>query len=272
MENSRENVAAVLMVASTLCVIHAVPGLSQPADAKRKVYVGTMVAVIFGQDLHHKTAFTTPDNEEMTVSSHLVIDYGIGFAGIAGKGISDYAALEFTGSWARLPSHLEVPLPLPTFFTEGLSQSGFELPSGFNYDGKLVALQSKIDLLLYPIKMATGPSGGAKPYLGGGLGIVRSNMDMDIEKEGSQAVVETLGSFAELIPENLAGLIPENLAGLIPEKIDEKETDLQLTLRAGVNMPFNSMDLDLGWQFYRTYVKGEDNSSHVAGGILKYVF
>ena len=239
---------------------------------KERWYVGTMVAVIFGQDLHHKTAFTTPDNEKMTVSSHLVIDYGIGFAGIAGKGISDYAALEFTGSWARLPSHLEVPLPLPTFFTEGLSQSGFELPSGFNYDGKLVALQSKIDLLLYPIKMATGPSGGAKPYLGGGVGIVRSDMDMDIEKEGSQAVVETLGSFAELIPENLAELIPENLAGLIPEKIDEKETDLQLTLRAGVNMPFNSMDLDLGWQFYRTYVKGEDNSSHVAGGILKYVF
>ena len=85
MENSRENVAAVLMVASALCVIHAVPGLSQPADDKRKMYVGTMVAVIFGQDLHHKTAFTTPDNEEMTVSSHLVIDYGIGFAGIAGE-------------------------------------------------------------------------------------------------------------------------------------------------------------------------------------------
>ena len=252
------------MVASALCFIHAVPGLSQPADKKRKVYVGTMVAVTFGQDLHHKTAFITPDNTEMTVSSHLVIDYGIGFAAIAGKGISDYTALEFTGSWARLPSHLEVPLPLPTFFTEGLSQSGFELPSGFNYDGKLVTLQSKIDLLLYPIKMATGPGGGAKPYLGGGGGIVRSNMDMDIEKEGSQAVVETLGSFAELIPENLAELIPENLA--------EKETDFQLTLRAGVNVPFNSMDLDLGWQFYRTYVKGEDNSSHAAGGILKYVF
>lgn len=252
--------------------MYAVPGLAQPADDKRKVYIGTMVAVTFGQDLHHKTAFTTPDNTEMTVSSHLTIDYGIGFAAVAGKGISDYAALEFTGSWSRLPSHLEVPLPLPDFFTEGLAQSGFELPSGFNYNGKLVPLQSKLDLLLYPIKMATGPDDGAKPYLGGGVGIVRSHMDMDIEKEGSQAVVETLESFAELIPENLAGLIPENFAELIPEKIDEKETDLQLTLRAGVNVPFNNMDLDLGWQFYRTYVKGEDNSSHAAGGILKYAF
>ena len=135
-----------------------------------------------------------------------------------------------------------------------------------------MTLQSKIDLLLYPIKMATGPGDGAKPYLGGGVGIVRSNMDMDIEKEGSQAVVETLESFAELVPENLAELVPENLAELIPEKIDEKETDFQLTLRAGVNIPFNIMDLDLGWQFYRTYVEGEDNSTHAAGGILKYVF
>ena len=82
-------------------------------------------------------------------------------------------------------------------------------------------------------------------------------MDMNIEKEGAQAVIETLGDFAELVPENLAGLIPENLAELIPEKIDETETDFQLTLRAGVIVPFNNIDLDLGWQFYRTYVKGE---------------
>ena len=272
MGNSRVSDAIISIVVFACCVIRVVPGLAQPADNERRVYVGTMVGVTFRQDLHHKTAFTTPDNTEMTVSSHLVIDYGIGFAAIAGKGISDYTALEFTGSWASLPSYLDVPLPLPTFFAEGLSQSGFELPSGFNYDGKLVTLQSKMDLLLFPIKRAMSPSDGAKPYLGGGVGIVRSNMDMDIEKEGAQAIVETLGSFAELVPENLAGLIPENLAGLIPEKIDEKETDFQLTLRAGVNMPFNGIDLDLGWQFYRTYVKGEDNSSHVVAGILKYVF
>ena len=272
MENSRGNVTAVLMVAFALCFVHVGPGSSQPTDDKRGVYVGTMVAVTFGQDLHHKTAFIAPDNIEMIVSSHLVIDYGIGFAAIAGKGISDYTALEVTGSWARLPSHLDVPLPLPTFFAEGLSQSGFELPSGFNYDGKLVTLQSKIDLLLFPIKMATSPSDGMKPYLGGGLGIVRSHMDMDIEKEGAQVVIETLGDFAELVPENLATLIPKNFAELIPERVDEKETDLQLTLRAGVNVPFNNMDIDLGWQFYKTYVKGEDNKAHAAGAILKYVF
>lgn len=272
MENSRVSIIAALMVAAVLCCIHAVPGLAQPDDDKKNMYVGTMVGVTFRQDLHHKTAYTTPDNTELTVSSHLTIDYGIGFAAIAGKGISDYVALEFTGSWARLSSHLDVPLPLPPLFAEGLSQSGFELPSGFNYDGKLVTLQSKIDLLLYPIKMTSGPDDGAKPYLGGGLGIVRSNMDVDIEQEGLQAVVESVGSFAEQLPENLAGLIPENFAELIPEKIDEKETDFQLTLRAGVNVPFNNMELDLGWHFYRTYVEGEDNSSHVASGILKYMF
>ncbi len=261
-----------LMIVFAGCVMHAVPGLARSADDESEGYVGTMVAVILGQDLHHKTAFITPDSTELTVSSHLVIDYGIGFAAVAGKGISDYTALEFTGSWARLPSHLDVPLPLPPLFAEGLSQNGFELPSGFNYDGKTVILQSKVDLLLFPIKMATSPSDGAKPYLGGGLGIVRSHLDLDIEKEGSQAVIEALGEFAELIAENLARHIPENLAELIPEKIDEKEIDFQLTLRAGVNMPFNNMDLDLGWQFYRTYVNGEDNNSHVASGILKYVF
>ena len=47
----------------------------------------------------------------------------------------------------------------------------------------MVALQSKIDLLIYPMKMAAGSDGSAKPYLGGGVGIVRSNMDVDIEKD-----------------------------------------------------------------------------------------
>ncbi len=272
MKDSKISVAAVLMIIFACCVIHAVPGLAQPADDERGGYVGTTVAVILKQDLHHKTTFITPDNTEWPVQSHLAVGYGIGFAAIAGKGISDYVALEFTGSWARLPSHLDVPPPLPPFFAEGLSQTGFELPSGFNYDGKLVTLQSKVDLLLFPIKMARSPSHGAKPYLGGGVGIVRSHIDLAIEKEGSQKVLDTLGAFAELIPESLARLIPENLAELIPEKIDEKETDFQLTLRAGVNVPFNNIDLDLGWQFYRTYVEGEDNSSHVAGATLKYVF
>lgn len=250
--------SSVLMIVLALCAIHAIPGLAQPVDDKRRVYVGTMMAVPFAQDLHHQTSFTVPGfNMEMTASGDLAVGYGIGFAAVSGKEISDYAALELTGSWSKQPSDLGVSLP--AILTQGFSNSDFELPSGFSYDGKLVALQSKIDLLVYPRKMATKSGDGAKPYLGGGIGIVRSNMDMDIEKdEPTQAFIETLEELG--------------FAELLPEKIDDKGTDLQLTLRAGVNMPFNEIDLDLGWQFYRTYVEGEDNDSHVAGGILKYAF
>lgn len=254
MENSRGNVAAVLMVAAALCVTHAVPGLSQPVEPKRKVYVGTMVAVSLAQDLHHQTSFTVL-NSEMTASGDLAIGYGLGFAAVAGRGISDYAALELTGAWSKQSSVLGVSLPAS--LTQMLSSGDLELPAGFSYDGNLVALQSKLDLLVYPTKMAMTPGDGAKPYLGGGVGIMRSNIDLDIERdEPTQAFIEDLGEFAELLP----------------EKIDDRGTDLQLTLRAGVNVPFNEMDLDLGWQFYRTYIEGENNNSHVASGILKYAF
>lgn len=255
MNNSRVNVAAVLTVAA-LCVTHAVPGRAEPVENKRKVYVGTMVAVSLAQDLHHQTSFTVLDNE-MTASGDLVIGYGLGFAAVSGRGISDYAALELTGSWSKQSSVLGVSLP--AILTQGFSSGDFELPAGFSYDGKLVSLQSKIDLLVYPTKMAMTPRDGAKPYLGGGVGIVRSNMDMDIERdEPTQAFIETLEELG--------------FAELLPEKIDDRGTDLQLTFRAGVNVPFNEMDLDLGWQFYRTYIEGENNSSHIASGILKYAF
>lgn len=255
MNNSRVNVAAVLTVAA-LCVTHAVPGRAEPVENKRKVYVGTMVAVSLAQDLHHQTSFTVLDNE-MTASGDLVIGYGLGFAAVSGRGISDYAALELTGSWSKQSSVLGVSLP--AILTQGFSSGDFELPAGFSYDGKLVSLQSKIDLLVYPTKRAMTPRDGAKPYLGGGVGIVRSNMDMDIERdEPTQAFIETLEELG--------------FAELLPEKIDDRGTDLQLTFRAGVNVPFNEMDLDLGWQFYRTYIEGENNSSHIASGILKYAF
>ena len=255
MNNSRVNVAAVLTVAA-LCVTHAVPGRAEPVENKRKVYVGTMVAVSLAQDLHHQTSFTVLDNE-MTASGDLVIGYGLGFAAVSGRGISDYAALELTGSWSKQSSVLGVSLP--AILAQGFSSGAFELPAGFSYDGKLVSLQSKIDLLVYPTKRAMTPGDGAKPYLGGGVGIVRSNMDMDIERdEPTQAFIETLEELG--------------FAELLPEKIDDRGTDLQLTFRAGVNVPFNEMDLDLGWQFYRTYIEGENNSSHIASGILKYAF
>ena len=215
-----------------------------------------MVAVSLAQDLHHQTSFTVLDNE-MTASGDLAIGYGLGFAAVSGRGISDYAALELTGSWSKQSSVLGVSLP--AILTQGFSSGDFELPAGFSYDGKLVSLQSKIDLLVYPTKMAMTPGDGAKPYLGGGVGIVRSNMDMDIERdEPTQAFIETLEELG--------------FAELLPEKIDDRGTDLQLTFRAGVNVPFNEMDLDLGWQFYRTYIEGENNSSHIASGILKYAF
>lgn len=248
MQNSKVNVAAVLMAAA-LCLTHAVPGRAEPVENKRKVYVGTMVAVSLAQDLHHQTSFTVLDNE-WPASGDLAIGYGLGFAAVVGRGISDYAALELTGSWSKQSSVLQ-----------GLSSGAFELPAGFSYDGKLVSLQSKIDLLVYPTKIAMTPGDGAKPYLGGGVGIVRSNIDMDrgIERdEPTQAFIETLEELG--------------FAELLPEKIDDRGTDLQLTLRAGVNVPFNEMDLDLGWQFYRTYIEGENNSSHIASGSLKYAF
>ena len=255
MNNSRVNVAAVLTVAA-LCLTHAVPGRAERVENKRKVYVGTMVAVSLAQDLHHQTSFTVLDNE-MTASGDLAIGYGLGFAAVSGRGISDYAALELTGSWSKQSSVLGVSLP--AVLTQGFSSGDFELPASFSYDGKLVSLQSKIDLLVYPTKMAMTPGDGAKPYLGGGVGIVRSNMDMDIERdEPTQAFIETLEELG--------------FAELLPEKIDDRGTDLQLTFRAGVNVPFNEMDLDLGWQFYRTYIEGENNNSHIASGILKYAF
>ena len=255
-EKSRVRDAIVSIVVFACCVIRVVPGLAQPVDDKRGLYVGTMVAVPFAQDLHHQTSFTVL-NQEMTASGDIEMGYGIGFAAVAGKGISDYTALELTGSWSKLPCDLVVSLP--ALLTQTLSESGFGLPSSFSYDGNVVSLQSKIDLLVYPTKMAAGSDSGAKPYLGGGVGIVRSDMDVDIEKdEPTQAFIETLEEVG--------------FAALLPQRIDEKGTDMQLSLRAGVNVPFNEIDLDLGWQFYRTYVEGEDNNSHAAGGILKYVF
>ena len=263
MENSRVSDAIVSIVIFACCVIRVVPIFAQPADDKGGLYVGTMVAVPFAQDLHHQTSFTLPETSpifpgaEMSAAGDLSMGYGFGFAAIAGKGISDYTALELTGSWSKQPCDLGVSLPATLM--QGFANGDFELPSDFSYDGNVVILQSKVDLLVYPTKKPVDSDSGTKPYLGGGAGIVRSGMDLYIEKdEPTQAFI--------------AALQEVGFAELLPQRIDDKGTDFQLTLRAGVNMPFNKMDLDLGWQFYRTYVEGEDNNSHAAGGILKYVF
>lgn len=229
MENSRVSDAVVSIVVFACCVIRVVPGLAQPADDERGLYVGTMVAVPFAQDLHHQTSFTLPETSpifpgvEMSAAGDMEIGYGIGFAAVAGKRISAYAGLELTGSWSKQPCDLRVFLP--AILMQGLSNGDLELPAGFSYDGKVVVLQSKVDLLVYPTKIA-----GAKSYLGGGAGIVRSNVDVDLEKdEPTQAFIEALAE--------------TGFAELLPQKIDDKGTDLQLSLRAGVNVPFRAIAL-----------------------------
>lgn len=262
MENSRVSDEIASIVVFACCAICVVPGLAQSADNERRMYVGTMVAVPFAQDLHHQTSFTLPETSpvlpgaELSVAGDLAIGYGLGFAAVLGREISTYGVLELTGSWSKQPADLAVSLP--AILMQGFSNSDFELPTDFNFAGKIVILQAKIDLLIYPTKVPTG-STGAKPYLGGGVGIVRSDIDMDIEKDvPTQAFIEVLEELG--------------FAQLLPQKIDDTGMDFQLALRAGVNIPFNSIDLDVGWQFYRTYVDGSDNDSHVAGGILKYAF
>ena len=145
MENSRVCITAALIVVFMLCFIHAVAGLAQPADDKRGLYVGTMVAVPFAQDLHHQTSFTLPETSpilpgaEMSAAGDLSMGYGFGFAAVAGKGVSDYTALELTGSWSKQPCDLGVSLP--AILMQGVSNGDFELPSGFSYDGNVVILQ-----------------------------------------------------------------------------------------------------------------------------------
>ena len=254
MEKSRVSYASVLLTIFAYCILSSVSAGSQPPEDERGIYIGTMVAVPFAQQLYHQTSFSVAEIT-MTASGDLEIGYGIGFAAVSGKKIFDYAALELTGTWSRQPSYLAVSLP--RLLVLGLSRSGLELPSGFDYDGDVVILQSKIDLLLHPLKIGSGPDDGPKPYLGAGMGIVRSDMDMDIKMDlPTQDFISAIGEVGA--------------ADLVPRRIDEIETDYQLTLRAGLSFPISSMDLDLGWQFYRTYVKGKDNNSHVAGGILKY--
>ena len=254
MESSRVSYSTVVVSIFWFCVLPTLPARSQPTEDDRGIYIGTMVAVPFAQQLYHQASFTVADIS-MTANGDLDLGYGIGFAAVSGKGISDHVALELTGTWSRQPSDLAVTLP--RLLILGLSRSGLELPSGFDYGGEVEVLQSKIDLLLYPVRMGSGPEDGAKPYLGVGMGIVRSDLEMDMQMDDpTENFISALGELGA--------------ADLVPRRIDEIETDYQLTLRAGLNFPISGMDLDLGWQFYRTYVKGKDNNSHVAGGILKY--
>jgi len=147
---------------------------------------------------------------------------------------------------------------LPPSLAQALAASPVDLGSiKLDYEGRVQALQSRIDLLFYPVRVPVASSSVVEPYIGGGAGIIRSNVDVDLVQneqiQGFIPILENLG-FSELLPQN----------------IDDSQTDYQLSLRAGLNIPFSSIDVDLGWQFYKTYAAGKDSTSHVVGGVIRY--
>lgn len=241
MKSLRSGVAAVFALVLCLSVASPRNAVSQEqGDVNRGFYVGTMIAVPFSQKLYHRTSVGG-----MAVSADLELDYGIGFAAVAGNRISDYLGVELTGTWSRQSSDLGLPLP-PALAG---AASGVSLA----YAGTVTALQSKLDLLLYPVRVPITSSGAAEPYVGGGAGVVRSDVDMDL----------VLNDRTRAITGTPAG-------GLIPKKVSSKATDFQMSLRAGVNVPFDRLGADLGWQFYRTYNEGKNSNSHVLGLVIKY--
>ena len=247
MKSLRSGVPAVFALVLFFSAVYPRSVVSQEPDGvNRGFYVGTMVAVPFGQSLYHQTSFNLGGNA-VAVSADLDLDYGIGFAAVFGNRISDYLGVELTGTWSRQSADLRLPLP-PALVSQlpGVAAGdGMTLP----YRGRVIALQSKLDLLLYPARIPVTSSGVAEPYLGGGAGVVRSDIDVDIVLDQTSP---------------LRG-IP-----MIPGKVTSKQTDLQMSLRAGVNVPFDRLAADLGWQFYRTYNEGKNSNSHVVGLVIKY--
>ena len=254
MKSLGSGVPAVFLFVLFFFAVHPQDVVSQESEAvDRGFYVGSMVAVPFGQSLYHQTSFNL-GGSAVAISAGLDLDYGVGFAAVFGNRISDYLGVELTGTWSRQSSDLRLPLPqavvqmlpLPSAAAGG----GVILP----YRGRVIALQSKLDLLLYPVRIPVTSSGVAEPYLGGGAGLVKSDLDMDIILNDQTRALAAAGPAGQLIP----------------RKVTSKETDLQMSLRAGVNVPFGRLSADLGWQFYRTYNKGKNSNSHVAGLIIKY--
>ncbi len=245
MKSLRSGVAAVFALVLCLSVASPRDAASQePGDVNRGFYVGTMIAVPFSQKLYHRTSVGG-----MTVSADLELDYGIGFAAVAGNRISDYLGVELTGTWSRQSSDLRLPLPPALAGALPAAAGGASLA----YAGTVTALQSKLDLLLYPVRIPITSSGVAEPYAGGGAGVVRSDVDMAlVRNDRTRAITATPAG------------------RLIPGKVSSKATDFQMSLRAGVNVPFDRLGADLGWQFYRTYNEGKNSNSHVLGLVIKY--
>lgn len=247
MKSLRSGVAAVFALVLCLSVASPRSAASQePGGVNKGFYVGTMIAVPFSQKLYHRTAVSG-----MTVSADLELDYGIGFAAVAGNRISDYLGVELTGTWSRQSSDLRLPLPPALAGALPAAARGASLA----YGGTVTALQSKLDLLLYPVRIPITSSGAAEPYVGGGAGVVRSDVDMAlVQSDQTRAIAATPAG------------------RLVPGKVSSKATDFQMSLRAGVNVPFDRLGADLGWQFYRTYNEGKNSNSHVLGLVIKYAF
>ncbi len=247
MKSLGPGVPAVFLFVLFFLAPHPQGAVSQESeDANRGFYVGSMVAVPFGQSLYHQTSFPV-GGSAVAISADLDLDYGIGFAAVLGNRISDYLGVELTGTWSRQSSDLRLPLPpaLAGQLPGAAAGGGAALP----YRGRVIALQSKLDLLLYPARIPVTSSGVAEPYLGGGAGVVRSDIDVDLVLDQTS---------------------PLRGVPMIPGKVTSKQTDLQMSLRAGVNVPFDRLSADLGWQFYRTYNEGKNSNSHVVGLIIKY--
>ena len=251
MKSLGSGVPAVFLFVLFFLALHPQGAASQESeDVNRGFYVGSMVAVPFGQSLYHQTSFPLGGNA-VAISADLDLDYGIGFAAILGNRISDYLGVELTGTWSRQSSDLRLPLPpaLAGQLPGAAAGGGVTLP----YRGRVIALQSKLDLLLYPVRIPVTSSGVAEPYLGGGAGVVRSDIDVDLVLNDQTRPLRNIPA-----------------GRMIPGKVTSKQTDLQMSLRAGVNVPFDRLSADLGWQFYRTYNKGKNSNSHVVGLIIKY--
>ncbi len=255
-----------LVVTFAFFLILPEAGFSQTSEVKKGFYVGALVGVPFAQDLSEQVAVSVMGKEQ-NIPAEFSVDYGIGAAVTVGNRISDYFAVELVGSWSRQsaelsaspPATLLEPLVSLATANPALGAALGSDPQSLKFvydDGRLIALQASTSVLLYPV-----PGESVEPYIGGGVGIVRSDVEVGANQQTKGLVSALTGAGAQ----NPA--IPK-----IPEKIDETMTDYQATLQAGINIPFDSLDISVGWNYYKTFKDGKDSNSHVAALTLKYFF
>ncbi len=265
MKNSGVASPFFLAVFFAFCLVLPETGFSQTSEVKKGFYAGALIGVPFAQDLSERITVSVMGNDQ-NIPAEFSVDYGIGLAVTIGNRISDYFAVELTGSWSRQSAELSAsPPPALLQPLAALATANPALgavlgdPQNLKLvydDGRLVALQSEMSVLLYPV-----PGGFVEPYVGGGVGIVRSDLEIDANQR-TKGIVTALAGAGMQNP-----AIPE-----IPGDIDKTLTDYQMSLRAGVNIPLDSVDVSAGWNYYKTFKDGKDSTSHVAAVTLKYFF